>query len=93
MTKVGVLSAEQYEAAAKLLSGLTKDVLVEICDVGQAAPDILIIDKAPDQNIAFKGTPKIVIANSDDEAALGYAYSLGGQIITNGFNSKAAVTA
>jgi len=94
MIKIGVLDKSKSETIRKLLQNICTNLPVQICD-GLCKPlDVLIIDKIPkiSQGVNHP-SQKVIIANSDDSQVLQFVSAMGAQIITYGFNPKAAITA
>ena len=104
MTNIGILDASRKDVYLKFLHYLADFKgaslsRISICENLEIS-DIIIIDNMPDKtfcldSIAVKNKlhPKISIVNSDIPEAVHLAMSIGGQIITYGFNPKSSVTA
>ena len=94
MLKIGIIDRSKETITEELLQSLVASLSMEICYDACQPLDILIVNKIPDASIpCVQSFPRIIIANSDDKGVLRFVSSMHAQIITYGFNSKAAITA
>jgi len=104
MTSIGVLNKGQKAVVTDILHGFkaTENILrnmpqIRVYNKNQAktAPQVLIVHEMPPQAISLNCGFDAIIVNSDDEKVLNFAAypAQDCQIITYGFNQKAAVTA
>ncbi|MCL2377307.1 MAG: hypothetical protein FWC76_07935 [Defluviitaleaceae bacterium] len=93
MIKIGVLDKDKTDAIGDLLQNLCINIPIELCKPCNPL-DILIVNSVPEKGYdSTRLSSKVIIANSDDKQVLELISTIGAQIITYGFNPKAAITA
>ena len=93
MIKIGVSDGDKSETTKEFLRKLCAGAPIEICEPHHPL-DVLIINSIPENHCrALCSSPKVIVANSDDRHVLELISTISAQIITYGFNPKAAITA